>query len=659
MKSLLRSACGAAALCLALVLTGGPVPGAAAAPVGPDASAAAASAVRTWAQASAAHAPAAAWTAPLSTRGRYIVDADGKRFRLKAGNWDGAQGSWNGSGDINDAAAHHSGQNSHGIPLGLDRVGIASLLRDFRALGLNSIRLPFSNEMIHSDAPVPDAAVAANPQLRGRTPLQIFDAVVAALTADGFAVILNNHTNTTRWCCGLDGNERWNSRQSTRQWADDWVFLARRYQDNSRVVGADLYNEVRRDVWDDPNWGLGDNHDWQAAAQEAADRIQTEANPRLLLIIEGINWTGLPVDGLPHGRPTLTPVRTLSHTLVRSGKLVYSAHFYGYTGPHHSGATGVGETSDPRYQDLTRDQLRAVLHDQAFFVSTESGQHFTAPLWISEFGIGADESGAAARAWFANLTDVLADNDTDFAYWPLVGWSTDAQGRPAGDSWAMLRYDRAGHRSGILDGNDWRTTAWKRLQTAPQRTGSVPPTPAWHQLTLDHRDFVQSLTARALGDWDGGARKAACPDGERLIGISHTQGRGLCTDAPAARELRAPGSAPEVVRDERYVPAGGDWAPGYSKLQCPADHFLTGYSLRGEAVSAALCTPARTSLGTAGQTLWFDHGDHRPPGDPGGDFAHGHYKGQCPSDAYAAGIAYTHRPGHRGTPDALLCRPLS
>lgn len=365
------------------------------------------------------------------------------------------------------------------------------------------------------------------------------------------------------------------------------------------------------------------------------------------------------MDGLPHGRPTLTPVRTLSHTLVRSGKLVYSAHFYGYTGPHHSGATGVGETSDPRYQDLARDQLRTVLHDQAFFVSAESGQHFTAPLWISEFGIGADEPGAAARAWFAHLTDVLADNDTDFAYWPLVGWSTDAQGRPAGDNWAMLRYDRAGRRSGILDGNDWRTTAWNRLLTAPQRTGPVPPTPAWHQLTLDHRDFVQSLSTRALGDWDGGARKAACPDGERLIGISHTQGRGLCTDAPAARDLRTPGSTPEVVRDERYVPAGGDWAPGYSKLQCPADHFLTGYSLRGETVSAALCTPARTSLGTTAQTLWFDRGDHRPPGAPGGDFAYGHYKGQCPSDAYAAGIAYTHRPGHRGRPDALLCRPLS
>lgn len=32
------------------------------------------------------------WTAPLSTRGRWIVDADGDRFKLRSGNWHGASG---------------------------------------------------------------------------------------------------------------------------------------------------------------------------------------------------------------------------------------------------------------------------------------------------------------------------------------------------------------------------------------------------------------------------------------------------------------------------------------------------------------------------------------------------------------------------------------
>ncbi|WP_328483928.1 glycoside hydrolase family 5 protein [Streptomyces sp. NBC_00377] len=588
------------------------------------------------------------WQPPLSTRGRYIVDARGNRFRLKSANWDGAQGSWSGSGSTADPANHHAGQNSSGIPLGLDRAPLSALLADFHRLGINSIRLPFSNEMIRTTTPVPDTAVSANPQLRGRTPLQIYDAVVAALTQDGFAVILNNHTNTSRWCCGVDGNERWNSGQSTGQWADDWVFMARRYAADPRVVGADLYNEVRRDVLDDPNWGLGDGHDWYAAAQLAADRILTEGNPDLLVVVEGINWTGVPVDGLPHERPTLTPVRTLSHTLLDAHKLVYSAHFYGYTGPRHSGATGIGETHDARYQDLTRDQLFQVLTDQAFFVTAE-GQHYTAPVWISEFGVGGQETGAAARAWFGNLTDYFADHDADFAYWPLVGWEGH-------DDWALLRYDTAGRRYGILDRADWRGAAWDHLMTSATLTGPLAQVSVRRMLTTDHGDSVQSRRVRAGGDWDPGASKAACPDGLRLIGLGHSGGRGLCTDTTGG-DLRAAGTAQTVVTDERYVAAGGDWAGGYTKLQCPAGQFVIGYSRRGERVSAALCVPARSAPGRVGRTVWFDRSDNRPA-DGGGDFAPGRYKGQCAADEYAAGIAFTTRIGSTPGPAALLCVPV-
>ncbi|MFJ8032520.1 glycoside hydrolase family 5 protein [Streptomyces sp. NPDC096032] len=591
-----------------------------------------------------------AWSAPLSTRGRYIVDGRGDRFRLRAANWDGAQGSWTGSGSVADPANHHAGQDSHGIPLGLDRVALPQLMADFHELGINTVRLPFSNEMIHSTTPVPDAAVAANPRLRGRTPLQVYDAVVEALDGSGFAVILNNHTNTSRWCCGVDGNERWNSGQSTQAWADDWVYMARRYAGVPRVVGADLYNEVRRDVLDDPNWGLGDAHDWYAAAQAAGDRILTEADPRLLIVVEGINWAGVPVDGLPHGRPVLTPARTLSHTLVDAHKLVYSAHFYGYTGPHHSGATGIGETHDARYQDLTRDQLSAALADEAFFVE-ESGRHYTAPVWISEFGIGSGETNQAARTWFTAITDYFADHDTDYAYWPLVGHAGH-------DDWALLRYDGAGHRSGVLDADDWRGAAWRHLGQAAGRTGPVAPVPVWRMLAVDHGDAVESVRVRATGDWDPGAYKAACPDGLRLIGLSHTRGRGLCTDS-GTDGLRSSTGGQTVVTDERHVPAGGDWASGYTKLQCPAGAFLAGYSVRGERVSAALCVSGRDPLAGAGRTVWFDRSDNRPADAAGGDFAQGDYKGQCAADEYTAGIAFTTRFGSRPGPDALLCRRLS
>ncbi|MFI7501623.1 glycoside hydrolase family 5 protein [Streptomyces sp. NPDC049687] len=606
------------------------------------------------APAPAAAQPAAAWTPPLSTRGRYIVDATGNRFKLKSGNWHGASGTWNGSGNADDNASHHAGENSGRMPLGLDRAPIADIVSGFRELGVNSVRLPFSNEMVHDARPVTDASVAANPGLRGRTPLQVYDAVVAALTDAGLAVILNNHTNTTRWCCAVDGNERWNASQTTAVWENDWLFMARRYKDNRRVVGADLYNEVRRNVLDDPNWGLGDDHDWFAASQHLGDRILQEANADLLIIVEGINWTGIPVDGLPHARPTLEPVQRLSHTLVRSGKLVYSAHFYDYTGPHHSGATGTGETSDPRYRDFTPAELRDVLYQQAFYVADQRDQHFTAPVWISEFGIGGrDETGARQRAWFENFIDQLIATDADFAYWPLVGWHENRKG----NGWALLSWDAAGHRMGLYDGDDWRAAAWTRLVTAAGRTGPVAPTSHWSMLSPDHADFDQSLRMRALPDWDPGARKAVCPDGERLIGLGHTGNRGLCTDTTAG-DLWGASAAHEVVFDDRHVTANNDWASGYSKLQCPPNAFLIGYSVRGAAVSRALCAASATPLGTTGRTVWFDRGDNRPTAAKGGDFAYGRYKGQCADREYAAGIAYTGRVGSSRTPDALYCRTL-
>ncbi|MFJ5266619.1 glycoside hydrolase family 5 protein [Streptomyces sp. NPDC088387] len=596
---------------------------------------------------------AADWTAPLSTRGRWIVDANGDRFRLRSGNWHGASGTWNGSGSTADDANHHAGENSGRIPLGLDRAPMGEIVSGFREIGINSVRLPFSNEMIRDSVPVTDDAVAANPALRGRTPLQVYDAVVGALTDAGLAVILNNHTNTTRWCCGVDGNERWNASQSAETWENDWLFMARRYKENKRVVGADLYNEVRRNIWDDPNWGLGNNHDWFAASQRVGDRILTEANPDLLIVVEGINWTGIPIDGFAHERPTLEPVRRLSHTLVDSGKLVYAAHFYDYTGPNHSGATGTGETTDPRYRDFSPGELIDVLNRQAFFVTGEQDQHFTAPVWISEFGVGGrEETGAKQRAWFENFVDQLIRTDADFAYWPLVGRHENR----TGNGWALLHWNAAGNRMGVYDGDDWRAGAWRRLVQAPGRTGQVAPVTEWSMLSPDHGDFVQSRRMRALPDFDSGARKAVCPDGQRLVGLAHTGNRGLCSDVTAGG-LWAPGGGHEVVGDERHV--RGDWASGYTKLQCPEGSFMTGYGVRGAAVSSALCAAAPSGrLAGSGRTVWFDRGDNRGPAPRGGDFANGSYKGQCADDEYAAGVAFTGRVGSSRTPDALYCRKL-
>lgn len=513
------------ALAAALIAAGDP---ATAAP----ARASAPAATHTSSPSSASSLLAESWQPPLSTRGRYVVDARGDRFKLKSVNWHGAQGSYNGTGDVNDSASHHDAEKSDQVPLGLDRAPLASILADFHRLGANSIRLPFSNEMLHDQRPVPDRAVAANPALKGKTPLQVFDSVIAATTAEGFAVILNNHTNTSRWCCGLDGNERWNTSQSTAQWEADWLFLAKRYKNDKRVVGADLYNEVRRTVMDDANWGWGNDHDWWAASQRVGDRLLTEANPDLLVIVEGINWQGIPTDLTPHGRPTLEPARELSHTLVASNKLVYSAHFYGYTGPHHTGATGTGETSDWRYQELPREELFQTLQRQALFVADDTRRHYTAPVWISEFGIGADETNPQGRTWFANFVDYLIEHDVDFAYWPAVGFT--GHGR-----WKLLDYDSQGRRSGVLDGDDWRTPTGSGSSTPP--AGPVPypsPTPGTCSPRTTPTSSSPSAPVRRATGTTAPARRPA-PTASGSSGSPTTAGA-VCAQTPEPADSPCP-----------------------------------------------------------------------------------------------------------------------
>ncbi|KAJ6460048.1 cellulase [Mycena vitilis] len=589
------------------------------------------------------------WTGPLSTRGRYVVDANGNRFRLQGGNWHGASGTWTGSGDINNDTNHHAGENAHTMPLGLQYVPIDQIIDSFVELGVNTIRLQFSNQMLHDTTPVQDAWVAANPQFKGMTPLQVYDAVIKALTDRGIAVIVNNHTNTSIWCCGIDGNERWNESQDFNTWVSDWLLVVNRYSSNKRVVGADLYNEVRRDILTDPDWGNGDNADWQNASQLVADQIQ-QVNPDILIIVEGINWIGLPVDGLPHSRPTLTPVSNLSHTLLVSHKLVYSAHFYSYTGPNHSGATGIGETTDPRYRDLSRADLFAVMNSSASYVALNAEMHYTAPVWMSEFGVaGRGDTLAADLSWFQNYIDWLVQTDADFAFWPLVGYLNNG----TGNGWALMNWDVNGVRTGLFDGDDWRAPAWKELiADTGGAAGQIVSVPEWKMLTLDNGDFVKSLAVlKNQGDFDSGASKAVCPDNLRLIGLSHGATRGLCTDVSFGA-LWAANRTVEVVFDERHVV--NDWASGYTKYTCAAGYFVSGWAIRGAKVSTVMCAQASQALGATGRTVWFDQGDNRAD-TLGGDFANGQYKGSCAADEYIGGVAFTTRIGSNGAPAAILC----
>ena len=97
--------------------------------------------------------------------------------------------------------------------------------------------------------------------------------------------------------------------------------MATRYVDNMMVIGADLRNELRGHL--DPitnetipvTWGFGEpERDWQIAAEEAG-RTVLEANPNMLVIVEGI------LSGEEITAAAITPVHLPIHE-----RLVYSGH---------------------------------------------------------------------------------------------------------------------------------------------------------------------------------------------------------------------------------------------------------------------------------------------------------------------------------------------
>jgi endoglucanase len=126
-------------------------------------------------------------------------------------------------------------------------------------------------------------------------------------------------------------------------------------------------------------------------------------------------------------------------------------------------------------------------------------------------------------------------------------------------------------RVGIYDGSDWRANKWKQLVSSPGYTGYVPPVPRFKMLNIDHTDFIQSTTIRARPDWDPGAFKATCPDGMRLIGLSHGANRGLCTDKGYESDLWLTDRATRVVTDESFV--SQDWASWLHKVRVPEGYI--------------------------------------------------------------------------------------
>ena len=220
-------------------------------------------------------------TPPLHTGGHRILDSKNRVVRLTSVNWYGFD-------------------QKEFVPGGLDLAPLGKIIEQIRLLGVNSVRLPWANETIEK-----------NPTNRA---LDVMDRVIAALAEARIMVILDNHASRADWCCqDDDGNGLYNHEYPEEKWLADWRAMVLRYKKQPWVVGADLRNELCSGA----TWGGSDPKlDWRAAAERGGNAV-LDANPRLLIMVEGPQYS---TDFVAFARLPLT--------LKVPDRLVYSPHAY-------------------------------------------------------------------------------------------------------------------------------------------------------------------------------------------------------------------------------------------------------------------------------------------------------------------------------------------
>ena len=315
---------------------------------------------------------------PLHTEGHNVLDAAGHPVRLISVNWYGF-----------DQKEYVAG--------GLDHAPLATIVREIQELGVNSVRLPWANETLERNPLVPDYAVKANPQFRGKHAMDVMDVVIDALAAAHIMVVLDNHVSRADWCCTeTDGNGLWyNADYPESKWLADWQNIVRRYKRQPWVTGADLRNELRSGA----AWGGSDPKlDWHAAAERGGNAVLA-ANPRLLIMVESpdysTNFTGF--DKLPV-------------VLKVKQRLVYSPHAYNIEGHPFASYDELKQTYDARAGFL--------LHSEP-----------AVPLWVGEFGTCQTLDCGATSDWFVLFIRYLKENHLAWSYWPLNGTQSSGASR--------------------------------------------------------------------------------------------------------------------------------------------------------------------------------------------------------------------------------------
>lgn len=363
----------------------------------------------------------------LSISGNQFVDPQGNPVRLHSVNWFGAEG-------------------TNYTPHGTWTRKWTDILAQIKGMGFNCIRLPFSGDICNATTTPPVTAIdaAQNPDLVGKTAIQIIDMIVGWCQTNNVYIVLDHHR-----CSAGMGTDGWPGSggavgsYSASQWHAHWVFLANRYKDNTAVVGADVHNEPYQPTWSQ----------WATLAEACGNAILAAA-PEWLIFVEGVGQNSDSSSYWWGG--ALKDVATRPIALAVANKVVYSPHDYGVSVSSQTWLATDGSTPSN-----WPNNLYPVFHDNWGFIFEQN----IAPIWIGEAGgkFGVDGSGNATvangtpeKAWFSTLVKYL---NGDFN-----GDNTnDLTGGKKGASLAYWSFNPNSGDTGGLVQDDWTTAQSVKL----------------------------------------------------------------------------------------------------------------------------------------------------------------------------------------------------
>ncbi|MCW2935871.1 MAG: putative secreted cellulase [Actinomycetia bacterium] len=356
---------------------------------------------------------AAAATAPgvgagyWHTSGNQILDSNGNPVRIAGLNWYGFE--------TPDEIAH-----------GLWAQDYHTIINDIAALGYNTIRIPFSNQMVETPIVPQNLAFTnnsgpINTDLKSLTSLQDLQKIVTAAGQAGLKVILDDHRSEAGESAEQDG--LWyTSTYTSQDWINDWATLAKMFAGNPTVIGFDLRNEPHTPAGDTyaegATWGTGNSTTDVRLAYEQAGNAILAADPGALIFCEGISE--FPDASASGGYDTtwwggdLQGVAQYPVVLSSPGHVVYSAHDYG---PSLFQQAWFTSAATPASLDAVWNKYWGYIYAQG-----------TAPVWVGEFGTdntSSDIESSAAGSqgqWFESLVSYIKSNPwMGWTYWALNG----------------------------------------------------------------------------------------------------------------------------------------------------------------------------------------------------------------------------------------------